>query len=285
MLIDWFTVCAQALNFLVLVWLMKRFLYKPVLNAIDTREKMVAAELADAAAKRAEAQSEHDEFQQKNEQFEKDHASMLSKANDDVKIERARLLAEAQQAANDLSALRRDSLTKEASALIVAIRSETQREVFAIARKTLSDLASTSLEESMTDVFLLRLKSMDAKAKEEVTRALGSSPDSALVRSTFELGEKQRAQLQDGLNVAFSAAINLRFETAPEQIAGIEFTAVGQRLDWSISGYLQSLETATSELVNAKAKPEIKSPPSRSPSDSTPSDQSKNGKMRDTATR
>ena len=51
MLIDWFTVGAQALNFLILVWLMKHFLYKPILNAIDAREKLIATELADAAAK------------------------------------------------------------------------------------------------------------------------------------------------------------------------------------------------------------------------------------------
>ena len=50
MLIDWFTVAAQALNFLILVWLMKRFLYKPILNAIDAREKLIAKELADADA-------------------------------------------------------------------------------------------------------------------------------------------------------------------------------------------------------------------------------------------
>jgi len=42
MLIDWFTVGAQALNFLILVWLMKRFLYKPVLHAIDEREMRIA---------------------------------------------------------------------------------------------------------------------------------------------------------------------------------------------------------------------------------------------------
>ncbi len=52
MLIDWFTVGAQLLNFLILVWLMKRFLYKPVLDAIDAREKLIATELADAAAKK-----------------------------------------------------------------------------------------------------------------------------------------------------------------------------------------------------------------------------------------
>ena len=53
MLIDWFTVGAQALNFLILVWLMKRFLYKPILHAIDEREKRIATELANADKKKA----------------------------------------------------------------------------------------------------------------------------------------------------------------------------------------------------------------------------------------
>ena len=74
MLIDWFTICAQAINFLILVWLMKRFLYKPILHAIDARENLIATELADAAAKKTEAQKDRDEFQHKNEEFDK-HAS------------------------------------------------------------------------------------------------------------------------------------------------------------------------------------------------------------------
>lgn len=65
MLIDWFTVGAQTLNFLILVWLMKRFLYQPVLDAIDAREQRIAQELADAAQKQAQAQQEREEFQKK----------------------------------------------------------------------------------------------------------------------------------------------------------------------------------------------------------------------------
>ena len=56
MLIDWFTVVAQVVNFLILVWLLKRFLYKPILDAIDAREKRIASELADADAKKAAAE-------------------------------------------------------------------------------------------------------------------------------------------------------------------------------------------------------------------------------------
>jgi F-type H+-transporting ATPase subunit b len=84
-LIDWFTVGAQALNFLILVWLMKRFLYKPVLAAIDVREKRIAKEIADADAKKADAQKEHDEFQHKNEEFDQQRAALLSKATDEAK--------------------------------------------------------------------------------------------------------------------------------------------------------------------------------------------------------
>ena len=54
MLINWFTVVAQAINFLILVWLLKRFLYKPILQAIDEREKRIATQLADAEDKKAE---------------------------------------------------------------------------------------------------------------------------------------------------------------------------------------------------------------------------------------
>src|SRR5271167_4252962 len=113
MLIDWFTVGAQALNFIILVWLLKRFLYKPILNAVDAREKRIAAELADADAKKAEAQKERDEFLHKNEEFDQQHAALLSKATDEAKAERQRLLDEARKAVDALSSQRRESLRND----------------------------------------------------------------------------------------------------------------------------------------------------------------------------
>ena len=113
MLIDWFTVGAQALNFIVLVWLLKRFLYKPILNAIDAREKRIATELADADAKKAEAQRERDEFQHKNEAFDQQRAALLSKATQEANAERQRLLGEAREAADALSAKRQETLSNE----------------------------------------------------------------------------------------------------------------------------------------------------------------------------
>src|SRR5271170_2717853 len=97
MLINWFTVGAQILNFLILVWLLKHFLYKPILGAIDAREKRIAAELADADAKKAEAQKERDDFQAKNKAFDEQRAALLAKAEGDAKAERERLLGDARK--------------------------------------------------------------------------------------------------------------------------------------------------------------------------------------------
>src|SRR4030042_3274780 len=157
MLIDWFTVGAQVVNFLILVWLMKRFLYKPILHAIDEREKRIAAERADADAKEAEARKERDEFRKRNEEFDRQRDELLSKAKDEVKAERQRFLDEARKAADDLRAKRQDALEREQQSLNDEITRRTREEVFAIARKALKDLATTSLEERLGEVFTRRL--------------------------------------------------------------------------------------------------------------------------------
>ena len=261
MLIDWFTVGAQILNFLILVWLLKRFLYKPILHAIDAREKRIAAELADAAAKQAEAKKERDAFQQKNEEFDEQRAALLRQATDEAAAERARLLDEARGAADALRAKRMETLRSEARSLNRAIARRTQEEVFAIARKALSDLATTSLEERLGEVFTRRLRELDGEAKERLAKTLGTAAEPALVRSAFDLPAEQRAAIQNALNETFSANVRVRFETAPDVVSGIELTTNGQKVAWSIADYLVSLEKGVDELLKEQDKPEAKAAP------------------------
>jgi F-type H+-transporting ATPase subunit b len=258
MLIDWFTVGAQALNFIILVWLLKRFLYKPILDAVDAREKLIATELADATAKKAEAQEERDVFERKNEEFDQQRASLLSTATEEANAERHRLLDEARKAADTLSAKRRQTLRDDANTLNQALRHRTQQEVFAIARKALTDLAATSLEERIGAVFIGRLRTMDCKAKAGLAEALKTASDPVLVRSAFDLPEEQRTAIQKALDDAFSIQIRLRFETAPELVSGIELTINGQKLAWSIADYLSSLEKRVGELLKERDDSEAK---------------------------
>ena len=258
MLIDWFTVAAQAVNFLILVWLLKHFLYQPILDAIDAREKRIAAELADADAKKAEAKKERDAFQHKNDEFDQQRAALLSQATVEAKAERQRLLNEARSEADALSTKRQDALKREQQGLNDEITRRTREEVFAIARKTLSDLAGTSLEKRMSEVFSRRLRTLNDDAKEDLAEALNTASAPALVRSAFDLPAEQRAAIQQTLNETFPGEVQVRFETAPEVISGIELTANGRKVAWSIADYLASLEKSVGELLMEPSKPEIK---------------------------
>ena len=258
MLIDWFTVGAQTLNFLILVWLLKRFLYKPIRHAIDEREKRIAAELANADKKKVEAQKESDEFKHKNEALDQQRAALLSKAADEAKAEGQRLLDEARKAADVLSAKRMETLRNDAGNLSQAISRRTQQEVFAIARKALTDLAGTSLEERMVDVFIRRLRELNEEEKGALTSALKTSPSPVIVHTMFDLPPAQCSSTEGAIKETLGTETQVRFETAPDLISGIELTTNGQKVAWSIADYLTSLEKDVDELLTEKDKPEAK---------------------------
>jgi F-type H+-transporting ATPase subunit b len=262
MLIDWFTVGAQTLNFAVLVWLMKRFLYKPILDAIDARETKIAAELADADAKKAEAKKERDEFESKNNEFDQQRATLLSKATDDAKAEHTRLLDEARKAADAMNVKRQEMLKNEFKNLHESIYRSTQREVFSIARKALTDLAESSLEERMTDVFIRRLQSLDAPAKTELAAALKAVTSTPLLRSAFALPTAQRETIQQVLKQNFSTDIAIQFDTVPDLIGGIELSVSGKKVSWNIANYLAVLESSIASLLKDNGKgPDAKAIP------------------------
>jgi F-type H+-transporting ATPase subunit b len=246
-------------NFLILVWLLKLFLYRPILDAIDAREKRLTAERADAGAKRTQAQKERDDFQQKSKTFDEQRGALFSKAADEAKTERSRLVQEARQEADGLRAKQEGTLRNDRRRLGNEITRLVQKEVFSISRKALADLATVSLEERFEEVFTRRLREMDVKAKEAMGTAIRTSSEPATVRSTFELPAKQRAAIQNALNETFSSEVRLKFENASTAICGIELIAGGQKVDWSIAGYLTSLEQKLDALLDARAAPAVPS--------------------------
>ena len=265
MLIDWFTVGAQIVNFLILVWLLKHFLYKPILDAIDAREKRIAAELADADTKKADAEKERANFEDKNKVFDQQRSGLLAKATDDAKAERERLIDEAKKNAESLQATQADALRTAQTRLGIEITLLAEKEVFAIARKALTDLATVSLEERIGEVFTRRLRELDPKSKELLGAALKNSSQPALVRSAFDLPTAQKAAIQNALNETFSAAVRIRFEDSQDVICGIELNANDQKVAWSILSYLNELSKKVSDLVDTQSPPASEAAPKPEP--------------------
>lgn len=257
MLIDWFTVTAQVVNFLLLVWLLKRFLYRPILNAIDARETRIAAELADAEAKKAEAIQQRDEYQHKIEEFDEHRAARLDQVTDEVKTERLRLMTSVREETNDLRTRQQEAIKSERRSLSGELTRRTREEVFSIARKALTDLADATLEERMVDVFLRRLRELPDADLAGIKTALNTSKDPLFVRTSFSLSAEYHTTIETAINATLGAVKPVQFETEPDLVSGIELSVNGQRLGWSIADYLGSLSGSIDSLLESQSKAAI----------------------------
>jgi len=260
MQINWFTIIAQVLNFLILVWLLKRFLYKPILKAIDEREGKIAAQIKDAEMQDTKAKKEQVEFRKKNESFDMEKKDLMDKAIAETNEERQKLIEDARDEATQLRSKLERSLKEMQENLNHDIVQKTQQEVFAIARKTLSDLASLSLEEQATNIFIKRLNDLANKEKKQFVEAFKTSSNPILVQSAFDLPEKQQADIKSAVNEILETETHFQFKTTPELISGIELTSSGYKLAWSISEYINSLQKSIFETMkeDPKAEPEKK---------------------------
>lgn len=258
MAIDWFTVGAQLLNFLILAWLLKRYLYKPVLDAIDAREKRIATEVASAQSQQAEAKKERDKLQRQNSEFNQQRVAQMETVRTEAKTELQRLLEDARQAADGQRAKRLGELESELQKLHDGIAARSRTEVLAIAHKVLSDLSDSSLNQRVFEVLLLRLKDLGVQEKEALTSALKSSAATVVVRSAFELSPDQRAAIQEALGPFAKPALQFQFETDQALISGVDITAGGWKVAWNIAEYLAALEqhsTAPTERPQALTAP------------------------------
>jgi F-type H+-transporting ATPase subunit b len=249
MLIDWFTVAAQAVNFLLLVWLLKRFLYKPVLAAIDEREKRIANQIQEAEKKKAEATQEQSDFLHKNEEFERQRAGLLLEAAKTAKAERDRLLDKARADSEELRSKLKKTVHDELDNLNGKIGTLAVQEVFSIARKTLTELADVNLDERMITIFIRHLHNLNDQQREELKATLATSNRPALVRTAFEAGPAQKTAIEAGIKAILGEGTAIEYETKTGLISGIELTANGQKFAWSVADYLATLTNSVHGLL------------------------------------
>lgn len=240
--INWFTVIAQIVNFLILVWLLKRFLYKPVLNAIDEREKKIAAQLEDAAMKKAEARKEQDLFRKKNEAFDRERAAKIEEVQEHVDSEKQRLFEEVRKESTALRSKFADSLKQQEQEIKNTVKRKTKKEVFAIAGKTLSDLANADLEEQVIKVFINKIEGLNKIEKAKFIGALKGTTAPILIKSVFELSENSKEKLEKTLEKTTKTERDFQYLLQPELVSGIVLETASFQLSWNIESYLESLK-------------------------------------------
>ncbi|MFP7571389.1 F0F1 ATP synthase subunit B [Marivita sp. S2033] len=251
MSIDWITVGAQILNFLVLVWLLKRFLYRPILDGIDAREAEIAARMGEAARIREDADAREAEYQAEIAALSASRADVLNaaraKADDERKAlladARARLLAEEQERARHIEKAEQD------------VRAELHRTGAAalldLTRKALADLADETLEQRIVAKGAAQLEAIAA----ELTQSAKDTSD-AVAFTRDALPTETQSLLRDAV-ARILPGVDLRFKTDPEMARGLSLKLGAAQVDWNIDSYLDGLDAKLDALAEGGSEGQV----------------------------
>jgi F-type H+-transporting ATPase subunit b len=248
--IDWLTVSAQIVNFLVLVWLLKRFLYRPIVQAMTRRQELVAQRLAEAEERESQATLQREHYQSREAELERTRKEWLGNARDEVQVQRQTLLDGARA---EVAAARQrwlGELEREREELGKALRRQVAESALAVARRTLAALADAQIEAQTVRAFLRQLEELDAESR----AALASGHGAVEVRTAFEVDETLRKQLADALAQLVGERRAVHFRRDPDLVQGIAVTAGGRRLSWSVTAFVDEVRSDLDGVLQEAAQ-------------------------------
>lgn len=229
MQLDWTTFALEILNFLVLLWLLQRFLYRPVLGVLEARQARVRDETARAEQLQAEAAALKTRYESRLADWATEQEQARQKLERELSQARAARLEGLKQSLADEEAkarARADALSVSRDAVL---KREAQKEAYAAAAAMLQRLASPELSARISAAFqedLAALPDSDLTTLRNAAAALepGNNVD---IATAHPLDEQTRRQLRDVLAVAAGQSLPMVFRECPELIAGLR-AAVGE---------------------------------------------------------
>jgi F-type H+-transporting ATPase subunit b len=257
--IDWFTTIAQIVNFLILVVLLHRFLYGPIVRLTDKREELIASRLREAGKKEEEAARESRSFRDKQRELESQRDDLIHQAEEEAQTRRRQLMEEARQDVRDARERWRSGLTHDQRSFLRELRQRAAEETVGIARRALADLADEELENRIVAVFINLLGDMTEEHLALVADSIRDTGGQVTVRSAFPLSEGRRGDIMDALkdHLVGEDAPRAGFTVSSQLVCGIELIVDGHRLGWSIDHYLESFEESLRDKLEEETRKEL----------------------------
>lgn len=252
--LDWFTLVAQIVNFLVLVALLKHFFYGRIVGAMKAREANISDRLEDAARQRASAEEQAALFRTRNHELEERRDQMLARAEKEAEAHRQQLMDAARLDIEKARVQWLETLERERQGLLQDFRKRLVQEIFALTRQGLKELANADLEEQIMNVFVERTQSLDPAEREAIVAALRGSKREVEIRSAFSVRPETQEELTRSLRQHLDDSVDVRFTIVPELTCGIELRAHSHRLAWNLDSYLESLEARVFEALDESVR-------------------------------
>jgi F-type H+-transporting ATPase subunit b len=263
MLIDWFTVVAQIVNFLVLLALLKWLLFDRIVRAMDQREEKIATRLEEAENKRAEAAQRLEELQEKHRRLDAEREQTVQEAKDEARQQRREMV---RQAREEVDKLREDwgrDLRRQQEQLVRDLSERAGEALQRAMGQAMTDLADQDLEQGIVRSFLRRLDQIDGQQRQKLAEAVQNAESKVVVASADELPDELRQEIVQGLKHRLADHVEIVFQTSPELISGLEVQSQGRALSWNLRRYVdrfgETLDQALRDEAHAEPSSEEES--------------------------
>jgi len=251
-LIDWFTVIAQIINFLILMALLKHFLYDRVIKAMDERQRRIDERLADSEEKKKQAEKEKEDLVEERRELDERKRVMLDEAHEEARQWRRDKIAETREEIEKLRHRWHEDLAREKKAFIRHLKELIGRETYAMAGSFFADLGDRELEGRLVGRFIGMLKELEDEARNSFIDGVEKNGGKVSVVSAFELADNDRQAIEEACAAVLDGDHRLEFATAPEVILGLELRVAGYRISLSLGRYLTMLEEQLQSLFDSR---------------------------------
>jgi len=250
--IDWFTFVAQIVNFLILVAVLHRLLYRPLISAMERREQEIARRLAEGEEMKRDAGERAEELERRMAELDERREAELDRIEREAGERRAELLAQVRAEVEEHQRRWAAALDREREGFLDELCARVGAQALTVARKALTDLADADLEHTVVNRFTRRLEELATEERASLRRAAERSLDEPLVESAFDLPDAVRGRIRDALAELIPEPRTVRFERSDSVGFGVELTVGGLELGWSLERYLGDLEQEIAVLLAAE---------------------------------
>ncbi len=253
MQIDWLTLTAQIANFLVLIWLLQKFLYAPITNAMARREERIEERLIDARKAREEAEAEAKALRDQQQALEDSKADILDDARKGAGDLRKGLEEEVREDVRQMHRTWQQHLEDEHAELAQTLQRRVAGQVLGVVRQILSEFADTDLEGQIADVFIRRLEAISEDDLDRLTESAKRGQDQALVESGLELPPAIRSRITRAIHEKLEDGVDVQYRTDPDILLGIRMILSDLTVEWSAARHLDRLQANIDESLEAAA--------------------------------
>lgn len=243
--LNWSTFVLEIINFLVLVWILKRFLYQPVLDVIARRREGIEKRLGDAEAVHAEAETLQKQYEGRIADWERERQAAREALAAEIGAERERRLSELQAS---LEQEREKAWTGEARRAEQTLRKMEENALAQgsrFATRLLEQAAGRELEIRLIELLISELSELPEDQVAGLRNHIRDNPETVFIASAYPLAEEQQREMQRALQAITGPDADVRFEQDGDLIAGARVT-IG---DWVLAANLREELRAFAELA------------------------------------